>query len=68
MAEVKPDATAVVVLEGQVAVRHARPDIGGTVVLTAGMGTDVRGNQTPTPPKQWGTAWVEALRQATTLP
>jgi hypothetical protein len=68
MVEVKPDATAVVVLEGQVAVRHARPDIGGTVILTAGMGTDVRGNQAPTPPKQWGAARVEALRQATTLP
>jgi hypothetical protein len=68
MAEVKPETTAVVVLEGQVAVRHARPDIGGAVVLTTGEGTDVRGNQAPTPPKTWGTARVEALRQATTLP
>lgn len=68
MAQVQPDATAVVVLEGQVAVRHARPDIGGTVVLTAGTGTDVRGNAAPTPPNQWGAARVEALRQATTLP
>jgi hypothetical protein len=68
MLQVQPDATAVVVLEGQVAVRHARPDIGGTVVLTAGQGTDVRGNAAPTPPKQWGAARVEALRQATTLP
>lgn len=68
MAEVKPDATAVVVLEGQVAVRHARPDVGGAIVLTAGMGTDVRGNQAPTPPKPWGVARIEALRQATFLP
>jgi hypothetical protein len=68
MAEVKPEATAVVVLEGQVAVRHARPDIGGAVVLGAGEGTDVRGTQAPTPPKTWGAARVEALRQATTLP
>jgi hypothetical protein len=67
MAHVQPDATAVVVLEGQVAVRHARPDIGGTVILTAGAGTDVRGNAAPTPPKQWGATRVEALRQATTL-
>jgi len=68
MAQVQPEATAMVVLEGQVAVRHARPDMGGTVVLTAGTGTDVRGNAAPTPPKQWGAARVEALRQATTLP
>jgi hypothetical protein len=68
MVEVKPEATAVVVLEGRVAVSHARPDIGGAVVLTAGEGTDVRGDQAPTPPKIWGTARVEALRQLTTLP
>jgi hypothetical protein len=68
MVETKPDTTAVVVLEGRVAVRHTRPDIGGAVVLTAGEGTDVRGDQAPTPPKTWGTARVEALRQVTTLP
>jgi hypothetical protein len=68
MAEVKPEATAVVVLEGQVSVRHARPEIGGAVLLSAGEGTDVRGNQAPTPPKTWGAARVEALRQATKLP
>jgi hypothetical protein len=68
MVEVKPEATAVMVLEGQVVVRHARPDIGGAVVLSAGEGMDMRGNQAPTPPKIWGAARVEALRQATTMP
>jgi hypothetical protein len=68
MARVEFDATAVVVLEGTVSVRQARSDIGGAVVLTAGVGTDVRADQPPTPPKQWGAPRIEALRQATTLP
>jgi hypothetical protein len=57
-----------VVLQGEVAVRHARPEVPGSVQLTAGMGTDVLGQQPPTPPKQWGAARVQALLTATTLP
>lgn len=68
MAQVEPGATAVVVLDGTVAVTHVRPDVGGEVILQAGMGTDVRGEQAPTPPKQWGQARINALLQATTLP
>jgi hypothetical protein len=68
MARVETDTTAVVVLEGMVSVRHVRSDIGGAVVLRAGMGTDVRDWQPPTPPKRWGAPRIEALRQATTLP
>ena len=43
MGQVSADATAIFVVQGQVAVRHVQPDIGGEVVVTAGMGTDVRG-------------------------
>lgn len=68
MARVGTDATAVVVLEGMVSVRQARPDVAAAVVLTAGMGTDVLADQAPTPPKQWGAPRIEALRQATALP
>jgi len=68
MVEVKPEATAVMVLRGQVIVRHAQPDIGGTVVLNAGEGMDMRGNQMPTSPQTWSAARVEAMRQATTMP
>jgi hypothetical protein len=68
LARVEPNATAVVVLEGAVAVSQARPEVGGEVLLEAGMGTDVRDAQAPTPPKKWGEARINALLQATTLP
>ena len=68
MVEVKPEATAVMVLEGQVVVRHTRPDIGGAVVLRAGEGMDMHGNQMPTSPQTWNAVRVEAMRQATTMP
>jgi hypothetical protein len=68
LGEVLPDSTAVVVLQGQVAVSHIRAEIVGEVLLTEGMGTDVKGNQPPTTPKKWGEARVNALRKAVMLP
>jgi hypothetical protein len=68
MAEVRPDATAIVVLQGEVAVSNARSAVAGAVTLTPGMGTTVRVDQPPTTPTQWGGARVDALRQATSLP
>jgi hypothetical protein len=68
LGQVGPDATALVVLQGEVAVRHARPEVQGNVRLTAGLGTDVVGEQPPTPAKQWGEARRQALITATTLP
>jgi hypothetical protein len=68
LGQVGRDATALLVLEGEIAVTHARPEVQGSVRLTAGMGTDVVGRQPPTPPKQWGEARRQALITATTLP
>jgi hypothetical protein len=68
LGQVSPEATAIFVAQGTVAVRHVDPRIGGEVVLTAGMGTDVRGQSPPTAPRQWGAARIEALQQAVTLP
>jgi len=68
MGQVSADATAIFVVQGQVAVRHVQPDIGGEVVVTAGMGTDVRGTFPPTAPGKWGEARVETLQKAVALP
>ena len=68
LGQVTRDATAILVLEGEVAVSHARPEVRGTVLLTAGTGTDVVGQQPPTPTKPWGEARIRALVAATTLP
>jgi hypothetical protein len=68
LGQVTRDATAILVLEGEVAVSHASPTVAGTVRLTAGSGTDVVGQQPPTPPKPWGEARIRALVAATTLP
>lgn len=68
MGEVKADSTAIVVLQGKVAVAHARRGITGEVTLTEGMGTTVQADQPPSAPTQWGQARVNALLQATSLP
>jgi hypothetical protein len=68
LGEVTADATAILVLRGQVAVVHAEAGVHGEAVLTDGMGTDVRGKQPPTAPKQWAEARIRALQQATALP
>jgi len=68
LGEVTPDATAIVVLDGEVAVAHADASVRGEVVLTPGLGTDVQGKSPPTAPRQWAEKRVSTLLQATALP
>ena len=64
MAEASGESTAVVVLDGRVAVGNAL----GTVVLTEGEGTDVAAGEPPTPPVRWGEARIERFLRATAVP
>lgn len=68
LGDVSPEATAIVVLQGEVAVRHADPTIKGAVRLTHGLGTDVVGKTPPTAPKQWAERRVSTLLRATAFP
>lgn len=68
LSEITPEATAIVVLQGKVAVMHAHRSIRGKVVLTPGQGTDVRENRPPTVPKKWAEERVSRLLRATELP
>ena len=64
MAEAGADATAVVVLEGRVAVGNAR----GEVTLGPREGTTVRRGEPPSPPSEWGQARIDAFERATAVP
>jgi hypothetical protein len=68
MGEVTPDSTAIVVLEGTVAVSNVRPTVGGLATLTSGMGTTVKAGEPPSTPTNWSEARIEGLRRATALP
>ena len=68
MGEIKADSTGIVVLQGEVGVSNINPAIPGEVILTDRMGTDVKVNQAPTPPKEWSEARRNALLEATDLP
>ena len=68
MGEVTADSTAIVVLEGTVAVSNVRPMVGGLATLTPGMGTTVRAGEPPSTPTNWSESRIEGLRRATALP
>jgi len=68
LGEVTPEATAIVVLEGEVTVVQADAKVRGKVVLTPGQGTDVHGKNPPTAPKKWPEERVSKLQRATALP
>jgi hypothetical protein len=68
IAEAAADATAIVALDGRVAVRNAQPEIAGEVVLFPGDGTTVRPAQPPPAPTQWGAARKNAFIERTALP
>jgi hypothetical protein len=68
IAEAKPDATAIVALDGRVGVRNVRPGIAGEVTLFPGDGTTVRAEQPPSTPKQWGQARKNSFIDRTALP
>jgi hypothetical protein len=67
MGEVAADSTAIVVLEGTVAVSNVRPEFRGLSTLTPGMGTTVRNDAPPSTPTSWSESRIEALRKATAI-
>ncbi len=69
LGEVTPEATAIVVLQGEVTVVQADKRVrSGKVVLTSGLGTEVRGTSPPTAPRKWAQQRVSTLLRATALP
>jgi hypothetical protein len=67
MGEVTADSTAIVVLEGTVAISNVRPMFRGLSTLTPGMGTTVKGDEAPSTPTRWSESRIEGLRRATAL-
>ena len=68
IAEAKPDATAVVSLEGQVGVRNVDPAVPGAVALGPGEGVTVTTGTPPPAPTVWGDARRNAFIERTTVP
>jgi hypothetical protein len=68
IAEAKPDATAVVSLEGQVGVRNVDPSVPGAVTLGPGEGVTVTTGTPPPAPTVWGDARRNAFIERTTVP
>jgi hypothetical protein len=66
--EATADATAIVALEGQVAIRNLQPAIAGEVVLGPGEGTTVTADAPPTAPAVWGDARRNQFIERTTVP
>jgi hypothetical protein len=67
MGEVKPDSTAIVVLEGTVVISNVRLTFRGIATLLEGTGTTVADDQPPSAPTKWSESRIEALRRATAL-
>ena len=67
MGEVKPDSTAIVVLEGTVVISNARSAFRGLATLVEGTGSTVADDQPPSAPTKWSESRIEALRRATAL-
>ena len=67
MGEVKPDSTAMVVLEGTVVISNVRATFRGIAALLEGTGTTVTRDQPPTAPTRWSASRIEALQRATAL-
>jgi ferric-dicitrate binding protein FerR (iron transport regulator) len=66
--EATADATAIVALEGQVAIRNIEPALVGEVVLGPGEGTTVTADAPPTAPTVWGDARRNQFIERTTVP
>jgi ferric-dicitrate binding protein FerR (iron transport regulator) len=66
--EATPAGTAVASLEGTVRVTSLQDGAPGTVELKPGEGTDIAVGKAPTPPRTWGAARIERVKQATVLP
>jgi hypothetical protein len=66
--EATPEATAIVALDGRVAVRNVAPGVPGEVALDPGEGTDVAAGAAPSGPVVWGDARREAFIERTSIP
>ena len=64
----RAEATAIVALEGQVAIRNIEPAVAGEVVLGPGEGTTVNDSAPPTTPTVWGDARRNQFIARTTVP
>ena len=65
--EVTAEATAIVVLEGEVAISNVRPMFRGLSTLTPGVGTTVKADEAPSPRTRWSEARIAGLRRATAI-
>jgi hypothetical protein len=68
IAEAERAATAIVALEGQVAVRNVDPAVSGEVTLGPGEGVTVETGAPPPAPTVWGDARRNAFIERTSLP
>ena len=68
IAEVERGATAVVALEGAVAVRNVDPAVPGAVTLGPGEGVTVAAGAPPPAPTVWGDARRNSFIERTTVP
>jgi ferric-dicitrate binding protein FerR (iron transport regulator) len=66
--EAAPGGTAIVALEGAVAVRNVDDGVPGEVVLGPGEGVTVEAGAPPPPPAVWGDARRESFIARTTVP
>lgn len=66
--EATAENTAIVALDGRVAVRNVEPAVPGQVVLDPGEGTDVAAGTPPSGPVVWGDARREAFIERTQAP
>jgi hypothetical protein len=66
--EAAPDATAIVVLDGQVGVQNVDASVLGAVVLGPGEGTTVETGLAPRPPSVWGDARRNSFIARTAIP
>jgi hypothetical protein len=67
MAEVRPNSTAIVVLEGTLVISNVRSTFRGIATLIERTGTTVADDQPPSAPTRWSESRIEALRRATEL-
>ncbi|HEX6111820.1 MAG TPA: FecR family protein [Geminicoccaceae bacterium] len=68
IAEVQPAATAIVALDGAVAVRNVDPAVPGEVTLGPGEGVTVEAGTPPPAPTVWGDARRNSFIERTSVP
>lgn len=68
IAEADVDATAIVALDGEVAVQNVDPAVPGAVTLGPGEGVTVEAGLPPPEPSVWGDARRNAFIERTTVP